>query len=181
MPRACALQQERPPQGEAHALQERTPAHTTGESPPAATKTQCSQGVKAIFFFFFLKKEMSLLSWHIAKTYIFGVCIITPLFRIKLTFQLPIDPHRCSFITYFNHFCPWSVGSEFRYMMYQPSKAVTSPIGCQPLSQDLLDRKLYTKCLLGILKVAFPTTLQEAQWLIPLLISACSFWKNFHA
>ena len=43
-------------------------------------------------------------------------------------------------------------------------KAVTSPTRCQPLSQDLLDRKFYTKCLLRILKeVDFPITLQEAQ------------------
>ena len=72
-PRACAWQQERPPQGEAHALQWRgVPLLTTsGESPPAATKTQCNQEAKAVFFF---KKEMSLqLSWHTAKTYIFGI------------------------------------------------------------------------------------------------------------
>ena len=51
-PRACAWQQERPPQGEAHALQWRgVPLLTTsGESPPGATKTQCNQEAKAVFF-----------------------------------------------------------------------------------------------------------------------------------
>ena len=43
-PRARALQQEKPPQWEAHALQRRVdPLATTRESPHAAMKTQCSQ------------------------------------------------------------------------------------------------------------------------------------------
>ena len=55
-------------------------------------------------------------------------------------------------------------GLEFPICQCINVKAVTSPTKCQPLSQDLLDRKFYTKYLLRILKeVAFPTTLQEAQ------------------
>ena len=91
-PRACALQQERPPQGEAHALQERrTPFSTTGESPPAATKTQCNQDIKAIFF---LKKRnvSSIVMAHSQNLHFWSPVSFTSLFRIKLTFQLPIDP-----------------------------------------------------------------------------------------
>ena len=115
---------------------------------------------------FFFKKEMSLqLSWHTAKTYIFGV-----LYHLHhyLESSLPSScqqTHRCSFLNLLQPLLPLMEGGlEFRICQCINVKAITSPTRCQPLSQDLLDRKFYTKCLLGILKeVAFPTTLQEAQ------------------
>ena len=51
-PRACALQQERPPQGEAHALQERhTPAHHNWRKPSSSNEDPVQPRHKSNIFF----------------------------------------------------------------------------------------------------------------------------------